>query len=48
MKHLLTLSCNQPIGTVPVGKVWKIESKGGSPFTTVNGNAVPQTISYPF
>ena len=26
----LCASCNQPIGTVPVGKVWKIESKGGA------------------
>ena len=44
----LCASCNQPIGTVPVGKVWKIESKGGSTINTVNGNAVTQTISYPF
>ena len=44
----LCASCNQFIGTVPVGKVWKIESKGGSTINTVNGNTVPQTISYPF
>ncbi len=44
----LSASSYQSIGTVPVGKVWKIESKGGSTINTVNGNAVTQTISYPF
>ena len=44
----LCASCNQPIGTVPVGKVWKIESKGGATINTVNGTAVTQTINYPF
>jgi len=39
---------NQPIGTVPSGKVWKIESKSGATINTVNGTQVTQTISYPF
>ena len=38
----LCASCNQPIGTVPVGKVWKIESVGGgstgfTPWFRING-----------
>jgi len=33
----LCASCNQPIGTVPAGKVWKIESKEGSTLTNING-----------
>jgi hypothetical protein len=43
----LCASCNQPIGTVPAGKVWKVESKGGSTVPTVNGNPVTSN-SYPF
>lgn len=44
----LCASCSQPIGTVPAGKVWKIESKGGATINTVNGVSVTQSISYPF
>jgi hypothetical protein len=37
MKHLLTLSCNQSIGTVSAGKVWKIEFKEGGGYLNING-----------
>ena len=30
-------NCNQPIGPVPVGKVWKIEFKEGGGCLNVNG-----------
>jgi hypothetical protein len=33
----LCASCYQPIGTVPAGKVWKIESKEGITLTNING-----------
>ena len=32
----LCASCNQPIGTVPAGKVWKIESQLGSTVININ------------
>lgn len=44
----LCASCNQPIGTVPAGKVWKVESKGGATINTVNGTPITQTVTYPF
>lgn len=33
----LCASCNQPVGTVPAGKVWKIEFKEGGGLLNVNG-----------
>jgi hypothetical protein len=33
----LCASCAQPIGPVPVGKVWKIEYKEGGGYLNVNG-----------
>lgn len=33
---ILCASCNNPIGSVPVGKVWKIESQMGSTHLNIN------------
>jgi hypothetical protein len=33
----LCASCNQPIGTVPAGKVWKVEFKEGGALVGING-----------
>ena len=36
-------NCNQPIGPVPVGKVWKIEFKEGGGCLNVNGMVLSLT-----